>query len=129
LIGAAGLGVLLVTLILSNVSRPGGKGARGISVEAEQLFEAFQSNQAKAEKEYKDKVLDVSGTVTESMHGFALKLEAGGLAMAAEKSDKAFKGVVKGDRVTVRGTCAGFQDREIVHLRDCELISPAGSSP
>src|SRR5262245_3314837 len=121
LIGAVGLLGLVVILVMSNVSKSKG-GGTAQRIDANELMRAYKTNEEKADAEFKNKALEVTGTVTENTQGMVLELDSGVMAESSESAEKAFEAIKQGDRVTVRGLCTGFRDMQFVHLRDCELV-------
>jgi tRNA_anti-like len=105
----------------TNVAR-----ATGIKTEATSLFQEYSSNEQAANKKYLEKILEVSGEVTE------ITKNAEGMTVLLLKTDDPMFGInctmeqkemsVKaGDRITLKGICTGYLT-DIVLIR-CYLVN------
>ncbi len=87
-------------------------------VTAAQLFRAYKENGVAADRDYKGKVIQVTGVVTDIRHDLLnvpyVTLDVGGEALVFEvqcyfsnKQATNLAGLRKGEQVTIRGKCAG----------------------
>lgn len=92
------------------------KAAADISIEASELFAAFDTDETAANKEYLDKVIQISGTVRSSSYN-----EEGDVKVTLDSRDEMF-GVIceldelsehertrfdPGEKITMKGKCTG----------------------
>ena len=92
------------------------KAAADITIEAAELFAAFDTDETAANTEYLDKVIQISGTVRSSSHN-----EEGDVKVTLDSGDEMF-GVIceldeltehtrttfdPGEKVTMKGKCTG----------------------
>jgi glycerol uptake facilitator-like aquaporin len=95
----------------------------GIKVTADQLYKAFETNEAEANKTYVGKVVEVSGTVsevqTDSIQRVVLTFPdamMGGIVINIDKRHpEGIDELKTGDQATLKGFCSGF-------LMDVQLI-------
>lgn len=87
-----------------------------LAVTSEALFSEYESDEAAANAKYLDKFIEVTGVVRSKNQddmGVNLVLEAGndffGINCAIEKGQEAaVETINEGDKVTIKGKCAGF---------------------
>ena len=125
---------LLVLIVLGcNMSEPSSRRTthERISTDAESLFAAYEANEVSADQRYKDKWLDVSGTidaigkdVVDSMY---VTLRSGDefqignvQCMFDDKHQSQLASLRKGQKVTLSGLCSGKFGNVI--LRQCEIV-------
>ncbi|MEZ5016947.1 MAG: hypothetical protein R2800_07830 [Flavipsychrobacter sp.] len=99
---------------------------KGIEVTVSQVANDFSTDQKKAEAKYLDKVIEVAGTVNEvnqNQDGQLLVILGGEDPTASVQCSMRDKGVAvkEGDKITVKGFCAGLSLFEDVMLTDCVL--------
>ncbi len=95
----------------------------GIKVTADQLYKAFETNEADANKTYVGKVVEVSGTVSEiqsdSIQRVVLTFPdamMGGIVVNIDKRHpEGIDELKAGDQATLKGFCSGF-------LMDVQII-------
>jgi hypothetical protein len=95
----------------------------GIKVTADQLYKAFETNEAEANKTYVGKVVEVSGTVSEvqadSIQRVVLTFPdamMGGIVVNIDKRHpEGIDELKAGDQATLKGFCSGF-------LMDVQII-------
>jgi hypothetical protein len=98
-----------------------------VSISAVDLFDAYRTDEAEANKKYLDRVIAVSGVVSE------ISVE-GESKMVVLQSDDDFFGVnayfvlgqdisiiEEGDEIRVKGYCSGGDDMGVI-LTDCTII-------
>lgn len=101
-----------------------------IIVSAEELAKAFEDNEISANKQYKDKMLEITGTVYNigEMLGDTYIVLASGEEFAITQTQCSFKDedqinkvaeLAKGDKVTVIGKCTGKSMN--VGVNDCKF--------
>ena len=102
-----------------------------VTVTAEKLYEDYDANLLKADTAYKDKVLEVTGTV--------LKVEREHFARLAVELDATGDGIIRCEfprdardqldrvqtksKVVIRGRCTGLTGKDRVRLENCVLVS------
>jgi len=101
-----------------------------IAVGARDLFDAYQDDEKEADKLFKDKILEVVGSVAWSrsvfgnyyvVFGSSSFISAWGVQCAMkDKTDPRLSKIKKGDRVKIRGRCEGFTMDVI--LKECMLV-------
>lgn len=99
-----------------------------VSISAIQLYEAYNNNEADADKLYLNKVVEVKGVVddfTNSGEDIIVTLElqptGGGISCRLSPGEKfEEKTVSKGMEITIKGKCTGFNMD--VNLADCIII-------
>jgi hypothetical protein len=111
----------------------GGSGKAEKTISAVALFEAYSSNEAAADDEYKGKILEVTGVIDSVGKGLfdkiyiALKENNTQFTLGAvrcnvtEDAEDDAKKLSKGQRVTIRGKCDG-QAGPIVKIEDCVIV-------
>lgn len=98
-----------------------------IAITAEQLYNAYNDNEAAADKLYLDKILEVRGTVSDTAtveNDAILSLDAqpsGGAVSCRFSPGKDVIAIQKGTEITVKGKCTGFNLD--VNLADCIIIT------
>ena len=106
------------------------EATNAITITAEDLYNAYESNEADADKLYQGKILIVSGTVGTPVVGIGnpavdlidarKKPIVQGLGFATEQKD-AISNLKTGQKVTVRGKCMGRMMGKLVVLEDSVL--------
>jgi hypothetical protein len=101
-----------------------------MTISAEALYKAYESNEAEADKLYQGKILTVSGTVgdtdTPAVGNAAVTLSAQKsvaiqcLGFAADQKDAVSK-LKTGQTVTVKGKCMGRMMGKLIMLEDSVL--------
>lgn len=98
-------------------------------VSASDLAQEYESDPEKSDKKYIDKIIEVTGTITEISKDqndsfvFILKQEdsnTGVLCTLSQENDKKASSYKSGDIVTIRGTCSGMLF-EVV-LNKCAIV-------
>lgn len=130
-----GIGILIVILaacayawhIYNKPHSSAGDQSADVTVEADTLYHQFSSDENTANLKYMNKVIEVSGKLSEIQHNgnseiWILSTQAGGGGIncqlfAGTKVDPEPK---PGDHVTVKGRCTGFLMD--VNLSDCAGI-------
>jgi hypothetical protein len=104
-----------------------------IKISALKLYQEYEANEVAADAKYKDKILEVSGTIKR-----ALKDHYGSSVVCIHQPDRmagsiwcyfeVHPDVIEGQKITVRGTCSGrtfrgsrMPSNEIVVLDNCYL--------
>jgi len=98
-----------------------------VTINADSLYACFNNNEQKANQLYLDKIIAVTGIITEvqeSEDGFGILLEAdrgkpGGIHCTVDKKQAPFPPVV-GNKVTIKGKCTGLLID--VNIADASLI-------
>jgi hypothetical protein len=102
-----------------------------ITVTADKLYEEYDANPLSADTKYKNKVLEVSGTVLrvdrDAFGRVAVELDATGDGMIRcefprEAKDQLEK-VQSKAKVVIRGRCTGAAGKDKVKLENCVLVS------
>ncbi len=121
-LGLVGAGV---GLWMWNKPQPKVEDQKGIAITAQDLYKSFAADEAKANAQYLNKAIEVSGAVTEVEKnqdgGNMLILDAGD-ATASVQCTMREKGATasKGQNVTIKGFCSG-NGITGVSLTDCIL--------
>ncbi|MCC6287697.1 MAG: hypothetical protein IT249_07415 [Chitinophagaceae bacterium] len=97
------------------------------SVRALQLYEAFNNNEAEANKIYLNKVIEVKGMVDDLANSgeeiiltLGLQPTGGGISCRFSPGKEVVeKNITKGQEITVKGRCTGFNID--VNLTDCVI--------
>lgn len=98
-----------------------------IAITAEQLYNAYNDNEAAADKLYLDKIIEVKGKVSDTAtveNDAILSLDAqpsGGAVSCRFSPGKDVSVIQKGTEITVKGKCTGFNLD--VNLADCIIIT------
>ena len=104
---------------------------KAVTVTADQLYEEYDKNPLSADTKYKDKVLEVTGTVLrvdrDNFGRLAIELDATGDGLircefARDAKDQLEK-VKSKDRIVIRGRCTGTSGRDQVKLENCLLVN------
>ena len=98
--------------------------AADVSIEADTLYHAYQSNEQAADLKYKDKVVAVTGRLAEIQHSGNAEIwilssqpDGGGVNCQLFAGTKVDPEPKPGDRVRIKGRCTGFLMD--VNLADC----------
>jgi transcription elongation factor Elf1 len=102
-----------------------------IEITAEELLQAYQTNKKTAEAEYKGKTLQVTGVISSSgknvVGTYFVKLAGERVeawlvqCMFDKEHEPELAQLTKGQRITVRGTCADFLPPDVT-MKDCVLV-------
>ncbi len=89
------------------------------SISAKNIFNQFQSNEALATTTFLDKVVEVKGEITD-LEGLDIVLSNGAQATISAKDTLKLK---KGDTITIKGRCVGYDELlEVVKIDQSTLI-------
>lgn len=117
LLSLAAIGIGVGYLIYNKPFEDMNRAKADITLSAAELFTAFESDEAAANEQYLDKVVQVSGTVreasTDESGNISITLESGNelsgvicqLDNLAEHPRKEFK---PGEQITIKGVCTGM---------------------
>jgi len=119
LTGSTVIALIVIVFAIVYVFRPApssvGKARPKHTITASNLVSEFEANENLANSHYLDKVLEVTGTVNniaEDQTAIIVTLkEAGreaGVLCSFDKSNLEIDAVRRGDKIVVRGVCAGY---------------------
>ncbi len=100
---------------------------KGIALTVSEIANEFSTNEEKAKANYLDKVIEVSGTVsevTENQDGQLLVIMTGEDPTASVQCSMRDKGIAleEGQGIIVKGFCSGLSLFDDVMLTDCVLV-------
>lgn len=126
------VGLIIILLIagwifhLFTESRPGLANIQAdVSINADELYNQFQADEAAANKKYLDKVIEVKGTVTDieqtdSTLSIELKgTDIGGVNCGITDVTNKKLSFQKGSTISIKGRCSGFLMD--VNMVDCVI--------
>jgi len=90
-----------------------------VTIDANELFSMFETNESEANTNYLDKVIAVSGTIDHlDENNINLKLENPMNSIACELGiNESTEGLKIGKKITVKGQCAGFNLMDVVLVK------------
>jgi hypothetical protein len=128
LLGVTFLLISLMAIVYYQYNRqaPEITNVAGQTVSADALLNAFSTNEELANKLYLNKVVQVTGNVTEIKHGTANTVQVllnadDPMSTIACTMEKSKQQVMAGQTITVKGICTGYLNDVV--LIECILVS------